>query len=457
MTEGIIFDLDGTLIDSMKIWSEVDRKFFENHKIIPPDDISEIVKKMTIQESSEYIRDNFLPDMKWQEISKEIQSLVRHEYYENIPLKKGVIETLDKLDELNIPYGVATATYPDMAEAVLKRHGILDRMKFVLTQREVPEGKESPDIFLEGAKRLGFTDAENVRKYIVVEDSLHSIQTAKKAGFFVCGIYDETSENLKDEINGNSDIFIYEIPELLQYLELCCASYEKLSDEIYVCKSINHRFGTDAFLLADFANIKHKTKVCDLGTGCGIIPLIWQKRKKPQITYALDIQPDAIKQLEYGIKKSNIEKGKIIPICADMKNLWENAPINTLDVVTCNPPYKAENAGFKSVIESQRIARHEIMCSIDDVCKTAYRLLKSGGTLCLCNRTERLADVLASMKNNNLEPKRLRFIAKNHKSKPWLFLVEARKDGGSFLEVEKTFYLYDENMEYTEDMKKIYM
>ena len=148
MTEGIIFDLDGTLIDSMKVWSEVDRKFFRIHNAVPPEDISETVKKMTIQESSEYLRDNFFPQMTWQEISEEIQQLVRHEYYENIPLKKGVVETLDKLDSLNIPYGVATATYPDMAEAVLKRHKIYDRMKFLLTQREVAAGKESPDIFI---------------------------------------------------------------------------------------------------------------------------------------------------------------------------------------------------------------------------------------------------------------------------------------------------------------------
>lgn len=453
MTEGIIFDLDGTLIDSMKVWSEVDRKFFRIHNAVPPEDISETVKKMTIQESSEYLRDNFFPQMTWQEISEEIQQLVRHEYYENIPLKKGVVETLDKLDSLNIPYGVATATYPDMAEAVLKRHKIYDRMKFILTQREVAAGKESPDIFIEAAKIMNISDFS---KCIVAEDSLHSIETAKKAGFFVCGVYDETSEYLKEEIEKKCDVYIKNMPEILSYLELCNATYEKLNDEIYVCKSVNHRFGTDAFLLADFANIKHKSRVCDLGTGCGIIPLIWQKRKKPQITYAVDIQPDAIKQLEYGMKKSGITKEKIIPICADMKDLWKNAPINSLDVVTCNPPYKAYKAGYESIIESQKIARHEIMCSIDDVCRAAYRLLKSGGTFCLCNRTERLADVLASMKNHHLEPKRLRFISKNHLTKPWLFLVEARKDGGSFLEVEKTFYLYDENMEYTDEMKEIY-
>ncbi len=212
MAEGIIFDLDGTLIDSMKIWSEVDRKFFRIHNVLPPEDISETVKKMTIQESSEYLRDNFFPEMTWQEISEEIQQLVRYEYYENIPLKRGIIETLAKLDKLNIPYGVATATYPDMAEAVLKRHKIYDRMKFLLTQREVAAGKESPDIFIEAAKIMNISDFS---KCIVAEDSLHSIETAKKAGFFVCGVYDETSEYLKEEIEKNCDVYIKEMPEVL--------------------------------------------------------------------------------------------------------------------------------------------------------------------------------------------------------------------------------------------------
>ena len=141
--------------------------------------------------------------------------------------------------------------------------------------------------------------------------------------------------------------------------------YEKLTDKIYVCASTDHRFGTDAFLLADFSQYRHKDKACDLGTGCGIIPLIMQKKLPPQITYAVDIQQGAIDQLKMGMERSETEG--IVPICADLKELWEGAPLGQLDLVTCNPPYKVNNAGYQSVITAQKIARHEIMCNIDDV------------------------------------------------------------------------------------------
>ena len=117
---------------------------------------------------------------------------------------------------------------------------------------------------------------------------------------------------------------------------------EKLTDKIFVCASSEHRFGTDAFLLAHFSKYRQKDKVCDLGTGCGIIPLIMQKKLPPEIIYAVDIQENAIEQLKTGIEKSEVRK--IVPICADLKELWGNAPIGKLDLVTCNPPYKAVRA-----------------------------------------------------------------------------------------------------------------
>ena len=169
-------------------------------------------------------------------------------------------------------------------------------------------------------------------------------------------------------------------------------SFEKLTDKIFVCASKNHRFGTDAFLLADFSAYRKKDKVCDLGTGCGIIPLIMQKKMPPEIIYAVDIQEDAVEQLKMGMDKSEIRN--IIPVHADLKELWKNAPVGQLDLVTCNPPYKAANAGIESSLTAQKIARHEVLCNINDVCHAGERLLKFGGRLCICNRPERLSDVI---------------------------------------------------------------
>ena len=229
--------------------------------------------------------------------------------------------------------------------------------------------------------------------------------------------------------------------------------YEKLTDKIYVCASTEHRFGTDAFLLADFSQYRMKDKVCDLGTGCGIIPLIMQKKMPPQIIYAVDIQEGAIEQLKAGIEKSEVSG--IVPVCADLKELWDNAPIGQLDLVTCNPPYKAVNAGFESVITAQKIARHEIMCNIDDVCRSASKLLKFGGRLCVCNRPERLADVVCAMRNNGIEPKRIRFVSKNPESSPWLFLIEGKKGSKPFMQVEPQLYIRSENG-FTEELERIY-
>ncbi|MCM1506815.1 MAG: methyltransferase [Ruminococcus flavefaciens] len=229
--------------------------------------------------------------------------------------------------------------------------------------------------------------------------------------------------------------------------------YEKLTDKIYVCASTEHRFGTDAFLLADFSRYRKKDKVCDLGTGCGIIPLIMQKKLPPEVIYAVDIQEGAIEQLKAGMEKSEVNN--IVPVCADLKELWENAPLGQLDLVTCNPPYKAVNAGFESAITAQKIARHEIMCNIDDVCRCAGKLLKFGGRLCVCNRPERLADVICAMRNNGIEPKRIRFVSKNPDSAPWLFLIEGKKGSKPFMQVETQLYIRNENG-FSEELERIY-
>lgn len=230
-------------------------------------------------------------------------------------------------------------------------------------------------------------------------------------------------------------------------------TFEKLTDKIYVCASSDHRFGTDAFLLAYFSGYRRKDKVCDLGTGCGIIPLIMQKSGPPQVTYAVDIQEGAIDQLSLGMERS--ETSGIIPICADLKELWDEAPLGQLDLVTCNPPYKAANAGFESAVTAQRIARHEIMCSIDDVCAAGAKLLKYGGRLCLCNRPERLSDVIFAMKNHGIEPKRLRLVSKNPDEAPWLFLIEGKKGSKPFMKIEPQLYIRTENG-FSEELQQIY-
>ncbi len=218
-----------------------------------------------------------------------------------------------------------------------------------------------------------------------------------------------------------------------KFEKLTLTSTEKNDKKVDIYVSPEHKFGTDAFLLADFAQARQKDMVCDLGTGCGIIAVLIKIRKKSKLVYGIDIQEQAIEQLNITVENNQLDG--LIPVLGDLKGLGNKVPKASFDIVTCNPPYKATNAGIESLGEAQRIARHEIMCNINDVCKAASELLKFGGRLCLCNRPERLADVISAMKNNNIEPKRLRFVAKDNNSAPWLFLIEGRLGGKPFMEV----------------------
>lgn len=230
-------------------------------------------------------------------------------------------------------------------------------------------------------------------------------------------------------------------------------AFERLSDTVWVCASNDHRFGTDAFLLADFAGYKRNDLVCELGTGCGIISLIMSRENAPFKIYAVDIQENAIEQLRLGIEKSRLEN--IIPVCADMKTLWDGAPLGQCSLVVCNPPYKAANAGIESALTSQKIARHEILCNINDVCHAADRLLKFGGRLCMCNRPERLSDVISAMKANHIEPKLLRFVSNTPYQAPWLFLIEGKKGSKPYMKVAPQLYMQGEDG-YSDEVKKIY-
>ena len=230
-------------------------------------------------------------------------------------------------------------------------------------------------------------------------------------------------------------------------------SFERLTDNIEICVTAEHRFGTDAFLLADFANPRKKDLVCDLGTGCGIIPLLMSRSLPPKKIFAVDIQQQAIEQLKLSLDRSKLTS--IEPVLADLKELWHEAPLGMFDVVTCNPPYKASDSGIQSEMTAQRIARHEILCDINDVCRAAAKLLKFSGKLCICNRPERLCDVIMAMKANDIEPKQIRFVSKTPKDAPWLFLIEGKKGGKPFLKVLPQFYIQGENG-FSDELMKIY-
>lgn len=213
--KGYIFDLDGTLIDSMPLWYNVDRIFLSEHGVTPPDNISEIVKKMTVEQSSKYFLDTFNLKVSQQQIINRIEEIVAENYEKTIPLKKGIYELLDYLDSKNIPYGVATATYRSLAVTCLTRLGLINRIKFLETCSEIGKGKEFPDIFFKCAKRLRLPP----KSIAVVEDSLYCLETAKNHGFFTIAIYDKSSNNDWNKIQNICDLTFNSANDFFNHLK----------------------------------------------------------------------------------------------------------------------------------------------------------------------------------------------------------------------------------------------
>ena len=219
--------------------------------------------------------------------------------------------------------------------------------------------------------------------------------------------------------------------------------------------SDDHRFGTDAFLLAHYANVHKNDIVCDLCSGCGIIPLIFCKNVMPRKVYAVELQEEAVELLRRTVSENAL--GSVEPVLCDLRDIPQSLiTYESVDVVTANPPYMAGGSGAEKLSKAQAIARHELMCNIKDVCGAANKLLKYGGLLKMCNRPERLADVICAMRANKIEPKSVTFVFNDIAAKPWLFLISGKKGANSGITVEKPLVLLNEDKSYTEEYNRLY-
>lgn len=199
-----------------------------------------------------------------------------------------------------------------------------------------------------------------------------------------------------------------------------------------------HKVGTDAVLLSEFAAPRTGEWACDLGSGCGTVAARWfcDEKAAPARAYAVELQSDAVRLMERSVASGGLPAGRFIPLCADLRALEEVLPAGAFGLVTCNPPYKAAGCGLLSEAPGARTARHEIDCTLEDVCAAARRLLRFGGRLCICQRPERLADAICAMRAHDLEPKRLRMVQHSAAHAPWLFLLEARRGGRPSMTIE---------------------
>ena len=206
-----------------------------------------------------------------------------------------------------------------------------------------------------------------------------------------------------------------------------------------LCISPEHRFGTDAFLLASFARPRAGGRVCDLCSGCGIVPLLWFRdpKRAPALAYAVELLPQAVEQMSETLRANPSLEGRFFPLLRDLRELdGQDIPPASLDLVTCNPPYNPPGAGIPAQSGHRLAARHEVSCDLPAISHAAARLLRFGGRFCLCGRPQRLPDAFAALRDAGLEPKRLRFVQKLADTPPWLFLLEGRKGGKPFLQVE---------------------
>lgn len=229
---------------------------------------------------------------------------------------------------------------------------------------------------------------------------------------------------------------------------------EFLGKNFTVFTNETHSFGTDAVLLSDFAIDKPKKNACDLGTGCGIIPMLWLEKGKVEKVTGVEIQTDAAVLCEMARKENNLSD-KFSVLNSDLKDLKGKVEFGSFDVVSCNPPYKAKGAGIPNPDCKKEIARHETLCTLDDICEASAKLLKFGGKLCMCHRPERLTDIFSSMRKFKIEPKRLRLVIQRMGNEPWLILVEGRLGGKSALKIEPPLYI-EHNGLLSDEMMRIY-
>lgn len=215
-------------------------------------------------------------------------------------------------------------------------------------------------------------------------------------------------------------------------------------------------FGIDSILLTDFAkNIKQNSKVIDLGTGTGIIPILLYGKTKNTKFVGVEIQPEVAEMANRSVKL-NLLENNIEILNTNILELSKIYNRGSFDVVTTNPPYKKINTGEKNEKENKLISRHEITASLDDFIKISFNLLKDKGSFYMVHRPERLAEIIYKLKQNKLEPKIIRLVYSNNKSEPKLVLIKSVKNAKEFLKIEKPLFIYDEDGNYTDEILEIY-
>ena len=243
----------------------------------------------------------------------------------------------------------------------------------------------------------------------------------------------------------------------METIDLLKNNYKILQD------SEKFKFGIDAILLSDFIfdSIKKGDNIIDLGCGNGIIPLMLGKSKAQSIT-GLEIQTENVQLAEKSVLMNNLQK-KIKIIQGDIKNVRYTFLKHSYDIVASNPPYMIYNHGKQSCLGAKAIARHEVLCNLDDVICASDYLLGDNGKFFMIHRPFRLPEIFYQLINHKIEPKRIRFVQPFVHKEPNLVLIEARKNANPRLKIENNLIVYETQQEdfkgrglYTKEIENIY-
>ena len=214
-------------------------------------------------------------------------------------------------------------------------------------------------------------------------------------------------------------------------------------------------FGIDAVLLSDFAKAKRGDRVLDMGTGTAIIPILMSAKTSAEHLTGLEIQHDSVDMCRRSVALNGLEE-RLDIVEGDIKEAVTIFGTKSFQVVTCNPPYMIEHHGLKNPDEPKAIARHEILCNLDDVIRSASSVLVDNGHFYMVHRPFRLAEICYKMHEYGVEAKRMRLVHPYVDKEPNIVLIEGIKGSNPGIVVEKPLVVYNQPGEYTEEVLGMY-
>lgn len=212
--DAVIFDLDGTLVDSMWMWKSIDIEYLAKYGAEMPEDLQQRIEGMSFSETAIYFKERFgLPD-DLDKIKSDWNEMAWGKYRDEVPVKEGVFELLKHLKQKQIPAGIATSNSRELVDLIVEKHGMKEYFTSVRTSCEVAKGKPSPDIYLLVAQDLGVEP----QRCLVFEDVLQGVMAGKNANMKVCAVYDEFSEKFQEEVIKLSDYYVHSMREVLEVI-----------------------------------------------------------------------------------------------------------------------------------------------------------------------------------------------------------------------------------------------